>query len=209
MKENQTPLRTCVLTRKEAPKEDLIRLVLGPDGQIVADLAGKLPGRGASILPDYGLIEEAIASGRLVGALSRSFQQQVDAAGISRALLDQIEQGLHRRCVNRLGQAKRSGECVAGHEKIQVAVAKGLVPALLISAQDAGGDGQKKMRALVGPDVRQFQCLDRDALSEALGLENVPHAVIAKGNNAALLLADFKRYETLLASRSQKGESPA
>ena len=40
------PLRRCIVTRESLPKERMIRFVLGPDRELVPDLAGKLPGRG-------------------------------------------------------------------------------------------------------------------------------------------------------------------
>ena len=44
--------RTCILSGKTLPRERLIRFVAGPDGFAVADLAEKLPGRGAWIEVD-------------------------------------------------------------------------------------------------------------------------------------------------------------
>src|ERR1700741_4577093 len=40
------PLRRCIITRERLPKERMIRFVVGPDRQIVPDLAARLPGRG-------------------------------------------------------------------------------------------------------------------------------------------------------------------
>ena len=40
------PLRRCIVTRERLPKERMIRFVVGPDRQIVPDLAARLPGRG-------------------------------------------------------------------------------------------------------------------------------------------------------------------
>ena len=42
-------VRTCVGCRESGDRraDDLVRLVLSPDGDIVVDLGGKLPGRGA------------------------------------------------------------------------------------------------------------------------------------------------------------------
>jgi len=39
------PERTCLATRELRPKSELIRFVTGPDGSVVPDIAGKLPGR--------------------------------------------------------------------------------------------------------------------------------------------------------------------
>ena len=36
----------CAATRTTRPVSDLIRFVVGPQGEAVADLKGKLPGRG-------------------------------------------------------------------------------------------------------------------------------------------------------------------
>ena len=44
-----TPERTCILSRRTAPREELIRLALGPDGQVAPDVRAKAPGRGAWI----------------------------------------------------------------------------------------------------------------------------------------------------------------
>ncbi len=39
--------RTCIVTRVAQAPEAMIRFVRGPDGTVVPDLRGKLPGRGA------------------------------------------------------------------------------------------------------------------------------------------------------------------
>ena len=43
------PERTCVLTRRKGTRDSLIRLALGPDGQVGADVRARAPGRGAWI----------------------------------------------------------------------------------------------------------------------------------------------------------------
>ena len=43
--EGHVPERTCILTRDHAPRADLIRLALGPDGQVAPDVRAKAPGR--------------------------------------------------------------------------------------------------------------------------------------------------------------------
>ncbi|HEX6411240.1 MAG TPA: YlxR family protein, partial [Sphingomicrobium sp.] len=43
------PERTCILSRRTAPREELIRLALGPDGTVAPDVRARAPGRGAWI----------------------------------------------------------------------------------------------------------------------------------------------------------------
>ena len=51
--------RTCIVTRKCGPPEDLIRFVAGPDGTVVPDLKAALPGRGAWVSARASLVERA------------------------------------------------------------------------------------------------------------------------------------------------------
>jgi len=47
--EAHVPERTCVLTRRKATKDELIRLALSPDGEVAPDVRARAPGRGAWI----------------------------------------------------------------------------------------------------------------------------------------------------------------
>lgn len=68
------PTRSCILTRDRAPAHALVRLVLGPDGQVHPDVRAKAPGRGAWIGVTRGELEAALPKGRLRGALARAFK---------------------------------------------------------------------------------------------------------------------------------------
>ena len=64
--------RRCILSGESAPRTGLIRLALGPDGQVAADWSERLPGRGAWITADKALFDSVAAKGRLRGALARA-----------------------------------------------------------------------------------------------------------------------------------------
>lgn len=49
LKTKKVPLRTCVATGKQCPKEELLRIVKTPEGSIIIDPTGKAHGRGAYI----------------------------------------------------------------------------------------------------------------------------------------------------------------
>ena len=53
------PERKCIVTGDVQPKSGLIRFVIGPDGQVVPDILGKLPGRGLYVTSDREVIEKA------------------------------------------------------------------------------------------------------------------------------------------------------
>lgn len=57
MKNKKIPLRTCIVTKENLPKSELLRIVRTPEGDIEVDLTGKLNGRGAYIKKDIGVLE--------------------------------------------------------------------------------------------------------------------------------------------------------
>ncbi len=59
MKTRKIPLRTCVVTKESLPKQDLLRIVRTPEGDIKVDETGKLNGRGAYIKKDLQVLESA------------------------------------------------------------------------------------------------------------------------------------------------------
>lgn len=72
-RQRKTPLRTCVACRQVRPKRELVRIVRTPEGAVVIDASGKLPGRGASVCPRPECFELAAK-----GALARSLQVGLD-----------------------------------------------------------------------------------------------------------------------------------
>ena len=71
------PVRMCVGCREHAPKKELIRIVRTPDGQIVADAAGKAPGRGAYICRKASCLAKARKSRALERMLAASISPEV------------------------------------------------------------------------------------------------------------------------------------
>ena len=62
MKNRKIPMRSCVVTREKLPKGELLRIVKTIDGSVVADISGKINGRGAYIKKDIEVLDKAIKS---------------------------------------------------------------------------------------------------------------------------------------------------
>ncbi len=69
--------RMCAATRTVRPVSDLIRFVVGPQGEAVPDVKGKLPGRGIWITGTRDALGEAIKR----KAFTRSFRREVRRPG--------------------------------------------------------------------------------------------------------------------------------
>lgn len=170
----------------------MIRLVQGPDGAMVPDLAETLPGRGVWIDADRMLIEAAIRDKSFYKGLSRSLKTGIGPREAPLELVERIGRLLMERVRSRLGLTNRAGEIVTGFEKTRERLKKGGV-ALLIEAEDAAYDGRRKLRAFAGEAVEIADILDRTQLGLALGRENVVHAAVNRGGGADALLRDLKR----------------
>lgn len=88
MSAKKTPMRMCTGCREMKPKQQLIRIVKTPDGEIKLDTTGRLNGRGAYICKSADCLKKA----QKAGALSRAFETNVADevyAAIERELLSE------------------------------------------------------------------------------------------------------------------------
>jgi uncharacterized protein len=175
------PVRTCILSREEAAREGLIRLVLSPDGEVLPDVRAKAPGRGAWIGVARAELEASRAKGRLKGALSRAFK--TGDVRVPDDLGARIEAQLQRNVLDRLGLEFKAGHVAIGGDRIANAARSGQLH-LLLHASDASDDGARKLAQAwrVGSDQEGTGLkgltlpVSRTILSLALGRENVVHA---------------------------------
>ena len=59
MKVRKIPMRTCVVTKEQFAKKELIRVVRNNEGVVSVDTTGKAPGRGAYLKLDKEVILKA------------------------------------------------------------------------------------------------------------------------------------------------------
>lgn len=77
MKVKKIPMRTCVVTNERFPKMELLRIVKTPEGEIKADLTGKLNGHGAYIKKDEEVLNKAIKTRALARHLECEISDEV------------------------------------------------------------------------------------------------------------------------------------
>ena len=77
MKVKKIPLRSCIVTRENLPKQELLRIVRTPEGKVKVDETGKLNGRGAYIKKDINVLEKARKSNILEKRLECKIEDSV------------------------------------------------------------------------------------------------------------------------------------
>ena len=77
MKNRKIPMRSCVVSREKFPKQELLRIVRTTDGSVVADISGKINGRGAYIKKDIEVLDKAKKSKVLERQLETTISDSV------------------------------------------------------------------------------------------------------------------------------------
>ena len=77
MKNRKIPMRSCVVSREKFPKQELLRIVRTTDGNVVADISGKINGRGAYIKKDIEVLDRAKKSKVLERQLETTISDSV------------------------------------------------------------------------------------------------------------------------------------
>ena len=212
--EAHSPERTCILSRRSASREELIRLALGPDGQVHPDVRARAPGRGAWIGVSRAELETALAKGKLKGALARAFK--TGEVTVAPDLPERIEAALRQAALDRLGMEARSGNLVNGAERVEQACRNGKVR-LLLYARDAGEDGRRKLDQawrVGGSEELGYRSgveipVERTILSMALGRENVVHAALTDPSAAARVLHALTRWRAFIDPDAGLGRGDA
>ncbi len=184
--------RLCAATRVERPLDDLIRFAAGPEGEIVPDLARKLPGRGVWVTADRATVTAAVQG----KAFARSLKRPVSA---SPDLPDRVEKLMLKRLEQSLALANKAGCIVFGFSQVDAELDRDRI-ALLVHGSDAAEGGRDKLD-------RKFQAICREAglpapiltlltieqISLAMGRSNVVHAGLTQAGATDRVSSEAER----------------
>jgi len=207
--------RRCILSGDRAAPENLVRLAVSPDGEVMPDVRAKAPGHGAWLGVSRVELESAMANGKFKGALARAFK--TGGLTVGPDFSQKIADALELQAMDRLGLEARSSNLVTGSEKIEVAARRGQVH-MLLHAADAAADGSRKLDQAwrVGEEAEgtdqagQVLPVGRDALSKALGRENVVHIAVTNARAAERLHTLLSRWQCYAGCANGVGhENPA
>lgn len=194
--------RMCVVTRQVKGIDDLIRFVLAPTGEVLADVRRKLPGRGLWVSLSRNAVNEAVRR----SLFAKGFKQAVT---VPSDLAARTEAMLSRSTLEALAIAAKSGAVASGFGKVEDAMA-GRKAEVLIHAADGARDGIRKLNAkwaaLAGenPVFPPIEAFTSGELDLALGRSNVIHAALFSGPATKTFLT---RWQTLERFRHPDGEA--
>ncbi|SRR6056297_110807 len=188
------PERKCIATGEVQPRHGLIRFVVGPDAQIVPDIAGKLPGRGIWVAADRAALEKAVAKGLFARAAKQAVHVPED-------LVAEVERQLAQRVVNLISLARKGGQSVTGYEKVKDWLATERAQ-VLIQASDGSERGKSKLSTPYGGSWIGW--LTADELGQAFGRQSTVHAALAAGGLCKRVVEEAARLKGLRVSDGDK-----
>lgn len=193
--ERETPERRCIVSGESGPKAGLIRFVAGPDGTVVPDVLGRLPGRGFYVTSTRAALDRAAAK----GLFSRAARAKVTPPA---ELADLIEGMLARRVVELVSLARKAGLAVTGYEKVKDWLVKGTAT-VLIQASDGSDRGKAKLRP---PEKTGLfiGCLTGQEIGLAFGRESAIHGALAAGGLSDRVVEEAARLAGLRGGASQQ-----
>ncbi len=192
-RKNEPPERTCIVTRQQKPATAMIRFVIAPDGEVVADLRRRLPGRGVWVTARSDLV----AAAEKKHLFQRGFGEPVKVAP---GLVGRVAGQLTAAAESALSLARKAGSAIAGFGKIEAALAGEAVVAL-IHAREAAPDGVGKLaaaarRAGIAPEM--VNVFEGEQLDLAFGRANVIHAALLAGPASDNVLARVRALTAFL-----------
>ncbi|MEC9103690.1 MAG: RNA-binding protein [Pseudomonadota bacterium] len=183
------PERKCIATGEAQPKHGMIRFVVGPDNMIVPDLMEKLPGRGIWVSSDRTALDTAVARKLFARAAKQPVTLPEDLTGL-------VETALVTRVTSLLAMARKSGDAVAGYEKVKDWLSKDYAD-VLIQASDGSERGKNKLST---PYEGSFiGWLTSNELGLAFGRETVIHAALGTGGLSKRVVEEAARLRGLRA----------
>jgi uncharacterized protein len=209
--EKSATMRMCAVSREVRPIDELIRFVVAPSGEVIADLKRKLPGRGLWVTAQRQAVAEAVRRNHF----RRGFKRDVRVAP---QLAADIENLLARSALDALAIAAKAGQVITGFSQVEAALqTRQGRPALqaLIHAADGAADGIRKLDALARQNCGNkgesagfpiVTALTSAELDLALNRSNVVHAALLAGPASKTFLS---RSQTLVRYRLADADKTA
>jgi len=186
------PERTCIGCRGVFKKNEVVRIVSGPDG-ILIDYREKLPGRAAYVCPRKECVGKALSKEHLSKALHLKVRPP-DAAAFVTLLADMIREKIR----SLLSVAMKAGKIASGYSAVHDALVKGRVELLLYAADLSDGTRDKMASSSALKDIRTETLFTRDEYGGIFGRELIGVVGVLDKGFAETLWHETQRLKGLI-----------
>jgi len=188
------PQRSCLGCRESRDRDKLIRFVLSPQNEVVPDLDGRLPGRGAYTCVSSQCLRLAVKQRQF----SRAFKTEVTTAS-PEEMSDLVGNLIRERILGYLGIANKAGKIISGGSLVSDAIRSKAKPGLVLIAADISASIGEKIQSLaVQYQIKSLRVLTKDDLGSILGKAPRSAVAIRPGGFVPRLINEIERYRNFL-----------
>ncbi|HKL48494.1 MAG TPA: DUF448 domain-containing protein [Desulfuromonadales bacterium] len=189
----ESSLRTCLGCRQVLEKKNLLRYVLSPQGDLLVDYQGKLPGRGAYTCLSSECLHKALKRRQF----RRSFKRDFSPPEPDRLIEDLLRQ-VAGRVESLIGMARKSGALIMGSNQVLDGVAGRETLSFVLCAEDmSAGIAAKLEGSTRKKGTRLYRKFSKDKLGKMLGRDEVSVVGLKKSTLADSLELELKRYRQI------------
>jgi predicted RNA-binding protein YlxR (DUF448 family) len=187
------PERTCIGCRTTMKKDEVVRLVAGPEG-ILIDYREKLPGRAAYVCPRQDCIKKSFTR----DTLAKAFRHKIRTPDLA-SFIVQLQTIISEKIKSLLAISVKARKIAVGYSAVHDALEKGRV-FLLLYACDVSEGTMKKVAAHGDALPRQETIFARSELGQILQRELVGVVAILDQGLADSLWGEIMRLKNLINS---------
>ena len=188
------PQRSCLGCRQTRDRDALIRFVLSPQGELVADIDAKLPGRGAYTCVSGACLRAALKQRQF----SRAFKREVITVTPDE-MTGQVGGSMQRRILGYIGLANKAGQIISGGSLVNDAIRGGHKPGLILIAADVSEAIGEKIDLLAAVHrIMCFRIMKKDDFGAILGKAPRSAVAVRAGGFVAQLTYEIERYRNFL-----------
>lgn len=188
------PQRSCLACRETRDRDQLIRFVLSPQGEVVPDLDAKLPGRGAYTCISAACLAAAVKQRQF----GRAFKREVSVPSPDQ-MAGLVAKLLLGRVMGYVALANKAGKVIAGGSLVGEALKGKNKPGLVLVAQDVSeAIGEKIEAQAAGNGIGCLRILTKDDFGALLGKAPRSAVAVKTSGFVAQLEKNIERYRNFL-----------
>lgn len=190
----EKPQRSCLACRKTTDRDQLIRFVLAPGDEVVADLDAKLPGRGAYTCVSQMCVRDALQKRQF----SRAFKADIKLVSAD-LMVSSITERIRNRVLGYIALANKAGKLTSGGSMVSDAIRSKNKPGLILLAEDVSEGIAEKIEAVAAYNsIPCLRIMSKDDFGAIIGKAPRSALAIKQGGFVAQLVHEIQRYRNFL-----------
>jgi len=188
------PQRSCLSCKTTKDRDQLIRFVKAPDGEVVADIDAKLPGRGAYTCLNHACVRDAIQKRQF----NRAFKAEIQLPS-AELMVSCIAERINSRILGYIALANKAGKIVSGGSMVNDAIRSANKPGLILLAEDVSETIAEKIEQIAAYNlIPCLRIMTKDDFGAIIGKAPRSALAIKQGGFVAQLTHEIKRYRNFL-----------